>query len=77
VLMDLQMPLLDGFESTALIRQSNNPALRAIPIIALTGNAAQADVDAVIRAGMNGHLTKPINMNTLEEKIQEILGETA
>lgn len=77
VLMDLQMPLLDGFESTALIRQSNNPALRAIPIIALTGNAAQGDVDAVIRAGMNGHLTKPINMNTLEEKIQEILGETA
>ncbi len=66
VLMDIQMPIMDGLEATKLIRQSDREYLRTIPIIALTANAFNEDVKKCLESGMNAHLSKPF-------KIEDIL----
>ncbi len=61
VLMDVQMPRMDGYTATRRIRELENPALAAIPIVAITANAFDEDRQKAIEAGMNGHVAKPIN----------------
>ena len=62
VLMDIQMPVMNGYESTKAIRSLADKKLAAVPIIAMTANAFAEDVQAARDAGMNGHIAKPINI---------------
>ncbi|ULQ58491.1 PAS domain-containing protein [Brucepastera parasyntrophica] len=73
ILMDVQMPGLDGLSATWQIRVSGLENAQTIPIIAMTANAFTEDVDECIAAGMNGHIAKPIDVNTLMEKLAEYL----
>ena len=63
ILMDIQMPVLDGYAATAAIRASHSPESQAIPIIAMTANAFHEDVVSALSAGMNSHISKPIDPN--------------
>ena len=65
ILMDIQMPRMDGYEATRAIRASNHPDAAAIPILAMTANDFNEDVAAAVEAGMNGHIAKPIDVRTL------------
>ena len=60
VLMDVQMPVMNGYEATEKIRSSNHPLATTIPIIAQTANAFQDDIKKVKEAGMNAHISKPV-----------------
>ena len=62
VLMDIQMPVMDGYEATRSIRALPDPALAAVPIIAMTANAFREDVTRAEEAGMDGHIAKPLNI---------------
>ncbi|SUX99856.1 Chemotaxis protein CheY [Blautia coccoides] len=72
-LMDVQMPVMDGYEATELIRKSSHPRAGTIPIIAMTADAFREDVVRAARAGMDGHLAKPIDQDLLYQKLTEIL----
>ena len=74
VLMDIQMPVMDGFESTRRIRALPQPALSHIPIIAMTADAFDEDRRAAARCGMNGFVSKPIDMEELTRTLHEIFG---
>lgn len=65
ILMDVQMPVMDGYEATRAIRASAHPAAGSIPILAMTANAFSEDVAAAVAAGMNGHIAKPIDVAAL------------
>ncbi|MDD3409411.1 MAG: response regulator [Eubacteriales bacterium] len=65
ILMDVQMPVMDGYTATRKIRESNHPQARQIPIIAMTANAFAEDVTAALAAGMNDHVAKPISYDRL------------
>ena len=67
VLMDVQMPVMGGYEATRRIRSSGHPRAADIPIVAMTANAFAEDVRHALDAGMNGHLSKPIDMNAMRE----------
>ena len=67
VLMDVQMPVMGGYEATRKIRASGHPRAAEIPIVAMTANAFAEDVRHALDAGMNGHLSKPIDMNAMRE----------
>ena len=73
VLMDIQMPIMNGYEATKRIRALDDPELREIPIIAMTANAFDEDRKAALEAGMNGHIAKPIDVPKLMELLTEIL----
>lgn len=73
VLMDVKMPLLDGLEATQMIRRMERPDAQRIPIIAITANSFQEDVDAATAAGMDGFITKPIDINYLYKVLYEAL----
>jgi len=73
VLMDLQMPVLDGFGATRSIRALDDPRLASLPILAMTANVFTEDRQRVREAGMNGHLGKPIEINKLMAALWEIL----
>ena len=73
VLMDVQMPEMNGYEATRLIRRLNDPALANIPILAMTANAFEEDKQEALQAGMNGHVAKPINIEKLLETVGKIL----
>lgn len=66
VLMDIQMPTLNGYEATRKIRQMADSDKACVPIVAMTANAFEEDKRNALRAGMNGHLTKPIDLHELE-----------
>jgi len=74
ILMDIQMPVMDGFETTKVIRQWNNEKSQ-IPIIALTANATQKDIDKCIALGMNDCLTKPFTQEDLLKILDRYLGD--
>ena len=74
VLMDIQMPVMDGFESTRRIRALPQPALSHIPIIAMTADAFDEDRRAAARCGMNGFVSKPIDMGELTRTLHRIFG---
>jgi len=70
ILMDVQMPIMDGYEATAQIRHSNHPQSTTIPILAMTANAFTEDVSAALAAGMNAHIAKPIDTDILYKTIE-------
>lgn len=73
VLMDLQMPGLNGLEATAAIRALDHPQARTMPIIALTANAYQENAEKCIAAGMNAHLSKPLDTGKLLRMLAELV----
>jgi two-component system, sensor histidine kinase and response regulator len=73
ILMDCQMPIMDGFEATDRIRKLSQKEKSQIPIIALTANAMKSDEEKCLEAGMNDFLTKPIRLDTLKAKVQQWL----
>lgn len=72
ILMDIQMPNMNGYEATRRIRQFENEKKASIPILAMTANAFEEDKKMAIKAGMNGHISKPIDVNVLEKQIINI-----
>ena len=72
ILMDIQMPVMNGYEATRQIRNSSNPLGKEIPIIAMTANAFSEDVQRCLDAGMDAHIAKPIDMELLEKIIGRI-----
>ena len=75
VLMDIRMPVMDGFQATRLIRLMNRPDAEKIPIIALTANAFDEDVKKCLDAGMTSHIAKPIEINEFYEKLEKELDD--
>ena len=75
ILMDVQMPEMDGYEATRRIRASGGPRAKEIPIVAMTANAFAEDVRHALDAGMNGHLSKPINMDAVRELLGRLREE--
>ena len=73
VLMDIQMPVMDGYEASRAIRALDDKELAGIPIIAMTANAFSEDVKNAMDAGMNAHVAKPIDMKVLKGVLQEVL----
>ena len=69
ILMDVQMPVMNGYEATRKIRTCSHPRAESIPIIAMTANAFAEDVRNALDAGMNGHLSKPIDMDAVKALI--------
>ena len=72
ILMDIQMPNMNGYEATRRIRQFENVKKASIPILAMTANAFEEDKKMAIEAGMNGHISKPIDVSVLEKQIINI-----
>ena len=72
VLMDVQMPVMDGLEATRRIRRLNNPQQASIPILAMTANAFNEDRDIALEAGMDGFLSKPIDVEELIRTLQRV-----
>ena len=73
ILMDIQMPVMNGYDAAKKIRRMDDPQKAGIPIIAMTANAFSEDKQAALDAGMNDHIAKPINMNVLVPTIQKYL----
>ncbi len=73
VLMDIQMPVMDGYQATAEIRMIPDSEAAAVPIIAMTANAFEEDKRRAIESGMNGHVAKPINVEVLMRTISGVL----
>ena len=73
VLMDVQMPVLDGYNATRLIRQDEDPAVRGVLIIAMTASAIQGDREKCLEAGMNNYLAKPVRAAVLKSMLEDYL----
>jgi len=73
ILMDVQMPVMNGYEATRAIRALENPALSSIPILAMTANAFEEDKQAALQCGMNSHISKPIDIAKLLETLGNVL----
>ena len=73
ILMDIQMPKMDGYEATRRIRALPDAAQAGVPIVAMTANAFAEDKRAALEAGMNGHIAKPIEIPKLMGTLKEIL----
>lgn len=73
IFMDIQMPVMNGYEATAAIRTSNIPAARSVPIVAMTANAFAEDVQLARSAGMNEHISKPLYMTRLRDVMRKWL----
>ena len=72
ILMDVQMPVMNGYDATRAIRRSTHELAKTIPIIAMTANAFSEDIQYSLAAGMNAHISKPVDMKTLEKTIRRI-----
>ncbi|MBQ2659041.1 MAG: amino acid permease [Erysipelotrichaceae bacterium] len=73
VLMDIQMPIMDGYAATKAIRSLRDKKLADIPILAMTANAFKEDEEAAMEAGMNGHIAKPIDIQDLTDKLRSAM----
>lgn len=76
ILMDVQMPLMNGYEAARAIRSGTNPLGRTIPIIAMTANAFADDIQQSLVAGMNAHISKPMDMGVLRKTVVKVISET-
>ena len=77
ILMDVRMPVMDGYEATRAIRRSGHPDALAVPILAMTADAFAEDIQLARDAGMDGHVSKPIDFPRLLEKLQAVLDNRA
>ena len=75
ILMDVRMPEMDGLEATAAIRSLSRPDAKTIPIVAMTANAFDEDVQLSLQAGMNAHLSKPVEPEHLYQTLEELIWE--
>ncbi|MCM1104329.1 MAG: response regulator [Clostridium sp.] len=73
ILMDVQMPVMNGYEATRAIRALDHPLAQTIPVIAMTANAFAEDVRDAMEAGMNAHVAKPVDMSVLEQTVRAVL----
>ena len=71
--MDVQMPVMDGLEATRAIRNGKNPLSKTIPILAMTANAFTEDMEKSKEAGMDEHLSKPVDIAVLERSVRKYL----
>jgi len=69
IIMDIQMPEMDGYQATKAIREMDLPKAKTIPIVAMTANAFKEDIDRCLESGMNDHLAKPIDEKAVIQKI--------
>lgn len=76
ILLDVQMPVMDGHEAARRIRASDHPSARTVPIIATTANAFRDDISAALSAGMNAHISKPLDIEQLCSVLAKCIGET-
>ena len=74
IFMDIMMPEMDGLEATRTIRNLDRKDCKKIPIYAMSANAFDEDVKRSLASGMNGHLSKPVNLQVLEKTLQKVLG---
>ena len=77
ILMDIQMPNLNGYEATQAIRASSHPSAKSIAIVAMTANAFVDDVRKALEAGMDAHIPKPIVLDYFKNTIQDVLDRKA
>ena len=77
ILMDIQMPNMDGYQAAMSIRAFADKAKASVPILALTANAFKEDCDKALEAGMNGHIAKPLDAGKMFRLIAETLREQA
>ena len=75
ILMDVRMPEMDGLEATEAIRKLNSQDAKTIPIIAMTANAFDEDVQRSLQVGMDAHLTKPVESERLYQILEELIWE--
>ncbi len=73
ILMDVQMPVMNGYEATREIRRLENKELASVPILAMTANAFEEDKQEALKCGMNGHIAKPIDINLLLKTLDKVL----
>ncbi|MBD5102494.1 MAG: response regulator [Subdoligranulum sp.] len=73
ILMDVQMPVMDGYTATRAIRSSDHPSAKSLPIIAMTANAFVDDVREAIESGMDAHIAKPVQIDNLKATIHQVL----
>ena len=73
VLMDVQMPVMNGYDATRAIRKSAHPMAEKIPIIAMTANAFAEDIRDALESGMNAHVSKPIDMTVLDQAVRSVI----
>ena len=73
VLMDIQMPVMDGYEATRAIRALENKDLANIPVLAMTANAFKEDELAAMEAGMQAHIAKPVDVGLLMKTLASVL----
>ena len=75
ILMDIQMPVMNGYDAARAIRALNRPDAQSVPIIAMTANAFAEDVQRAKSAGMNEHLAKPIDIDKLKRILKQYLAD--
>lgn len=73
ILLDIQMPIMNGYEAVRRIRALKNPDIASTPIVAMTANAFEEDREKSYEAGMNGHLAKPVSVETLMNTIYKFV----
>lgn len=73
IFMDVQMPVLDGYGATKLIRASDHPQAKTIPIVAMTANAFAEDAHKALASGMDAHTAKPVDMKKLKQVVAELM----
>ena len=76
ILMDIRMPQMNGLEAARAIRHLDHPDAKTIPIIAMTANAFEEDIDAAMAAGMNAHLSKPIDRHKLYQTLARLIEQS-
>ena len=76
MILDIMMPVMDGLEATRRIRAMKRPDARTIPIIAMTANAFADDIQQSLVAGMNAHISKPMDMGVLRKTVVKVISET-